>query len=103
MIEHVVCLLIIATGLTLIIVRSKITEPVRLWLMTKQDPNGLTLAYMVNCAQCTGVWVGLAVGLSVLPLIPQASWYEWAYYFPAIISMGTSFVTTVVDRYIFSQ
>ena len=71
-------------------VRSKIAEPVRLWVMRHSDIEGISVAYAVNCPQCMGIWVGLAVGLLVNPTV----------YFVAVMAFGTSLFASLADRYL---
>ena len=54
-----------STGLTHILVESKVIEPIRdfLLLLTKKIPYvGSMLEYMLECYQCMGFWSGLVCG-----------------------------------------
>ena len=87
MIDHFVMALIAATGLTLIVVRGKIFEPQRLWLMSQNK----TLAYAINCPQCMGFWIGLFYGAITY----------WDFYFIAATACSVSLTAMLADRYYF--
>ena len=76
----------------MIAVRGKIAELVRLWIMQHSNVERVSAAYAINCPQCTGIWVGLVVGLLVNPTV----------YFVAVMAFGTSLLALVVDKYLFS-
>jgi len=84
--------LLISVSVTMIVVRGKIAEPLRLWLMRHSDADRISVAYAINCPQCTGVWIGLAIGLIVFP----------TFFFVSVLTFGTSLLASVVDKYLFS-
>jgi len=67
--------------------------------MARSDPNELSLAYMINCAQCSGFWIGLVAAVAVLPLMPQS--VPESLYFVAVIAFGASFTSMFASRYYF--
>jgi hypothetical protein len=88
--------LLISVSLTMILVRSKLTEDLRYWTAIWSDPKKVSLAYAINCPQCSGFWVGFAVAFL---FAPQAE----AVKFIAVVTFGTSLLAAVVDRYLFSN
>jgi len=89
MIDYFVMTLIAATGLTMIVVRSKLFEPLRLYL---KDGNP-TISYAINCSQCIGFWAGLLFGAATFISI----------YFAIAMAFSVSLTTMLADKYYFTK
>ena len=89
MIEYFVMTLIAATGLTMIVVRSKIFEPLRLYLKNGNP----TISYAINCSQCIGFWAGLLFGATTYTGI----------YFSIAMAFSVSLTAMLADKYYFSK
>ena len=94
----VVSTLLISVSLTLIVVRSKLTEGLRLWIVQWSNPNKVSLGYAINCPQCTGVYFGFITSLCCIPVVPVQN-AEIAFYI-VVITFGTALLAQMVDKYL---
>jgi len=96
--------LLLSVSLTIILVRSKLTESFRSAVMKRYPPNGVTWGYLVNCPQCSGVWVGLVCAVCYIPLIASGAPFRSVFeviHFVAVVTFGTSLGALLADTYLF--
>ena len=86
---------LISVSATLLVVRSKIMESVRLWVMKYSDVDRISIGYAINCPQCMGIWIGLFVGILFYQVSPTLL-------FLTAMTFGTSLLAMVADRYLLS-
>ena len=94
--------LLISVSLTVIIVRSKLTESSRNWVSTWSDINKTSIAYALHCCQCTGIYAGFVTSVCCLPNFYSAMLLCEMIYFVLTITFGTSLIAHMIDRYIYS-
>jgi len=94
--------LLISVSLTVIIVRSKLTESSRNWVSTWSDINKTSIAYALHCCQCTGIYVGFVTSVCCLPNLVYSMPPSEIACFVLTITFGTSLLAHIVDRYLHS-
>jgi hypothetical protein len=93
--------LLLSVSLTMILVRSKLTESFRQWVVSWSNPNKVSFGYLANCPQCSGVWVGLFAALCCVPHLAYTMSMSGLVHFVAVIAFGTSLCALLVDTYLF--
>jgi len=93
--------LLLSVSLTMILVRSKLTESFRSAVMKRYPPNGVTWGYLVNCTQCSGVWVGLVCAVCTIPAFAGTRSVFEVIHFVAVVTFGTSLGALLADTYLF--
>jgi hypothetical protein len=92
--------LCISVSLTLIVVRSKLTEGLRHWIVQRSNPNEVSIGYAINCPQCTGIYAGFITSICCLPAVPlQGAEIE---FYIATVTFGTALLAQVIDKYLTS-
>ena len=87
--------LLISVSVTMLIVRSKIMEPIRLWIMRHSDVDRISVGYAINCPQCAGVYIGFFTGFLFFQVEPTLL-------FLTAVTFGTSLLAMVADRYLYN-
>lgn len=94
--------LLISVSLTVIIVRSKLTESSRNWVSTWSDINKTSIAYALHCCQCTGIYVGFVTSVCCLPNFYAITPRGEVICFVLTVTFGTSLLAHIIDRYLYS-